>query len=146
MLGRFLARFFRKAPEPEAPAPLPGPAGEAALLLAAYEGMGGMTTEHLVQMTQFFAGRGAARSVANTEAELDAAERMRWMGDAQGWANRALRALSDADDPYRDTPRPDAPLREAGARVLAAVDIDSTAGVARALAEYVARFRGPTPS
>lgn len=111
------------------------------LLLAAYEGMGGGTPAEILIASRMIGGYLPQASLARTEAELDAAERDRWMGDAHGWANRAMRAVLDGDDPYRETPRPDEPLREAGARVRQAIRADSLDHVAHALADYVALMR-----
>jgi hypothetical protein len=138
---RWLRARFRRPPEPQDPEPLPGLAGEAVLLLAAYEGMGGGTPAEILIASRMIGGYLPQASLARTEAELDAAERDRWMGDAHGWANRAMRGVLDGDDPYRETPRPDEPLREAGARVRQAIRADSLDHVAHALADYVALVR-----
>jgi len=140
LLSRVLGHPPVLADEPDA-APLEGLAGEATLLLAAYESIAASSSAPLPTMKEDEEDEYVPSPVAEMEAELDAQERGRWMRDANEWAVRARRAAKRQDNPYRGASGLDVRLHEAGTRVKEAAAGDLAEAVAEALTMYVEASR-----
>lgn len=151
MLKRLWAWIFERAPQTLAAdldtgaVTLTGMAGEASLLLAAYEGLEANARERsrAVELDEEDA---VEDPIAAEEAALDAEERGRWMRDAHAWSVEALRRGRWRHDPYRAASVRDTDLLEAGERVRDGVRLDSAEEVARALEEYVTTCREASAS